>query len=357
MTPFCHAKPARWTCTTTLEGGFVMRREANAVPACGPAIHDWAIVLAGGEGSRLQSLTTTANGMSVPKQFCSFHGGPSLLHAALERAANATTRERTSVVLASHHRRWWEHLHLGLADDNIVVQPFSRGTAYGILLPLLQILHRDPNATLLVLPSDHYVRAEDVLAASLKQALARAREHDEIILLGMEPEEADPELGYIVVEREPDRAVQSVKQFVEKPIAAHARALIERGGLWNSFIFAANGAALLEVFEARTPDAVAELRGIIEQSPDLRVRDRRIAGLYETLVPLDFSRDILEHASGKLGAMTVPRCGWSDLGTPRRIADVLERRELKSAQRSAVAPHARGFLDLAARHAQLQVAR
>jgi mannose-1-phosphate guanylyltransferase len=333
-----------------------MPNEIDAVPACDSAIHNWAIVLAGGEGSRLQKLTTTSSGVCVPKQFCSFNQGPSLLHAALERAMGATASERTSVVLAQHHRRWWEHLQLGLPEDNVIAQPFSRGTAHGILLPLLQILHRDPDACVLVLPSDHYVRAEPVLAASLKQAMARTRDHDEIILLGMEPEEADPELGYIVTDGKPDRDVRTVTQFVEKPTASHARALIERGGLWNSFIFAANSASLLKAFEARCPEAVTELRSIIEQSPDRQVRDRRIAGVYETLPPLDFSRDILQRDSSRLGVIAV-RCGWSDLGTPRRVADVLDRKELRSAARRAVAPHARGFLDLAARHAQLQVAR
>lgn len=334
-----------------------MPYEIDSARANDSTLHDWAIVLAGGEGSRLHTLTTTDGGVCVPKQFCSFNEGSSLLHAALERAASATASARTSVVLARHHRRWWEHLHLGLPSDNVVVQPLSRGTAHGILLPLLHILHRDPDASVLVLPSDHYVRVERVLAASLKQALAQTRARDEIILLGMEPEEADPELGYIVTHGERSGDVRSVAQFVEKPIASRAGALIQCGGLWNTFIFAAAGAALLEAFEARCPETVAALRGIIEQSSDREVRDRRIAGLYEALPELDFSRDILQRDSSRLGVLTVPRCGWSDLGTPRRVADVLDRKELRSMAPSVAAPHARGFLDLAARHAQLQVAR
>src|SRR5690606_9545015 len=154
---------------------------------------------------------------------------------------------------------------------------------------------------------DHYVRGERVLAASLKQALAQTRTRDEIILLGMEPEEADPELGYIVTDGERSGDVRAVAQFVEKPIASRAGALIQRGGLWNTFIFAAAGAALLAAFEARCPETVAALRGIIEQSSDREVRDRRIAGLYEALPQLDFSRDILQRDSSRLGVLAVPR--------------------------------------------------
>ncbi len=68
----------------------------------------WALVLAAGEGSRLRSLTTTASGQAVPKQFCSLQGGPSLLQEALQRAAAIAPLQRTCSIVAAQHRRWWE---------------------------------------------------------------------------------------------------------------------------------------------------------------------------------------------------------------------------------------------------------
>ena len=161
--------------------------------------HNWALVLAAGEGTRLQALTTTASGVAVPKQFCSLGGGPSLLHDALQRARAVAPPERICAVVAEQHHRWWQTLSSSIPTQNIVVQPRNRGTANGILLPLLQILHRDADASLLVLPSDHYVRNETMLAESLQQAVAQIDcRHDRIILLGLTPEEADCELGYVV---------------------------------------------------------------------------------------------------------------------------------------------------------------
>lgn len=158
--------------------------------------HNWALILAGGDGTRLQSLTRMASGIAVPKQFCSLGRSGSLLHDAVTRASWVTSPERTTVVVSEHHRRWWQGLDLRVPARNLLNQPSNRGTAQGILLPLLRILQRDPEASLLVLPSDHYVSNEPVLGASLREAMREvARRPDGILLLGMTAEEPDPELG------------------------------------------------------------------------------------------------------------------------------------------------------------------
>jgi hypothetical protein len=100
---------------------------------------------------------------------------------------------------------------------------------------------------------------------------------------------------------------------------------------------------------------VASLRCIIEQSPDPVQRQRRISGFYEQLPRLDFSSDILQKQSDDLWMLTAPPCGWSDLGTPRRVAEAVLLEAAVHDPSGAMA-RARGFLDLAARHAQLQAA-
>ncbi len=310
----------------------------------------WALVLAAGEGTRLQSLTTTASGVAVPKQFCSFGGGASLLHDALARAGAVVPPERTCAVVAEHHEPWWQSLAGDMAPENIIVQPRNRGTAIGILLPLLQILHRDAEATLIVLPSDHHVRNEGVLGSRLRQAAAEAEgRRDCIVLLGFVPEEPDPELGYIVPGGERGPTVHAVSQFVEKPSQASARKLIECGGLWNSFIFAVRGQTLLRAFEARCPDVVSRMRGVIAMDADAAVKQEQLRLLYEQLPSLDFSRDFLEKSLDRLTVATVPACGWSDLGTPRRVAEALARYGATPVRDSGGLAAGRGFLDLAAR--------
>jgi mannose-1-phosphate guanylyltransferase len=309
--------------------------------------HNWALILAGGEGTRLQSLTRMASGIAVPKQFCSLGHSGSLLHDAVTRARLVASAERTTVVVSEHHRRWWQGLDLRVPARNLFSQPGNRGTAQGILLPLLRILHRDPEANLLVLPSDHYVSNELVLAASLRKAMCEViRTPEGILLLGMAAEEADPELGYIVSDGAGD--VSAVRDFVEKPDVTTARALIARGGVWNSFIFAANGQSLLRRFEQTCPDLVAEMRQIVESvSPSAQMP--RLAELYARSPNIDFSRDILQRSTDSLRVLRVPACGWSDLGTPHRVIETVQRMKSQARAFASAPADPSAFLNLAGR--------
>lgn len=327
-----------------------MQSSQQRLPRFEGAGDSWALVLAGGEGSRLQSLTTLASGLAVPKQFCSFGGGATLLNDALRRASVIAAPERACAIVSEHHARWWQSIPMSLPKENLIVQPCNRGTAVGILLPLLQILHRDPGASLVVLPSDHYVRNEAVLASSLRTAVREVeRRSDRIVLLGLTPEEADPELGYIVPMGEGGPNAREVSQFIEKPSAASANALIERGGLWNSFIFAAHGQTLLRAFEARCPDVVASLRKIVTSDADDDAKRTDLGAVYERLPCIDFSRDVLQTSLRYLTVAAVPPCGWSDLGTPRRVAETFMRYASSFGEQAALlVEEGEGFLDLAA---------
>jgi mannose-1-phosphate guanylyltransferase len=86
------------------------------------------------------------------------------LGEALQRCDAVAEPDHITVIVASGHRRWWLPLLREMPTANVIVQPSNRGTANGILLPLLHIMARDPDARIVLLPSDHYVRDERVLA-------------------------------------------------------------------------------------------------------------------------------------------------------------------------------------------------
>ncbi len=313
----------------------------------------WAIVLAAGEGRRLRGLTTTRSGLAIPKQFCSLEHGPSLLQEAIERAAGITDRGRICTVVAARHQRWWRGQLGGMPPENIIVQPENRGTASGVLLPLLTIVGRDPQARVVLLPSDHHVRDEWQLGQALRFAAAPpAADRPELLLLGLEPRSADPQLGYIVPRRDPGRAHHGVQRFVEKPDAARAAALVDQGALWNTFIIAADGPALLRLFERRCPDILAAMREAVESVAGARQVNERLAGLYRLLPELDFSRAVLEGQEQHLRVLPVPECGWSDLGTPDRVAEALDGLRSRRSRRER-RPEGGVLLSLAARHRQL----
>jgi mannose-1-phosphate guanylyltransferase len=314
----------------------------------------WAIVLAGGEGSRLRSLTTTALGVSVPKQFCSLRGGNSLLLEALKRAEAVASPEHICTVVSQQHRVWWDPALSAVPEANVIVQPRNCGTANGILLPLLHIMMRDPGARIVLLPSDHHVRDEQVLAAALRRAVQElSTRRDQILLIGILPEAEDPDLGYIVPGSR-DGAVSTVDRFVEKPDVLLARNLVEAGALWNAFIVATSARALLQIFIQRFPKVVIGMQAVVAQSqftPDLSVA---AMDLYRDLPYVDFSRQILQGAESVLRVLQVPCCGWSDLGTPKRLAATLQALpQSRDCPDDALNPLA-GFLNLAMQHARLQ---
>jgi mannose-1-phosphate guanylyltransferase len=286
----------------------------------------WSIVLAGGDGKRLRCLTTDAHGVSVPKQYCSLQGGVSLLRLAFERAARVSLWHRITAVVAEQHHDWWKPECEDLPATNTVPQPINRGTAPGVLLPLLAVLSRDPDPLLVVYPSDHFVADEDALEDAVRHGLAQvARDPEKVVLLGMTPDDVDSAFGWIVPGDAADGAPNPVERFVEKPPASLAMRLLERGGLWNSFILVARGRTLLDLYRQRIPGLLTGMKDALELDRLSGGGSRHMNLLYEGLDATDFSRNLLQGAESRLSVVPVRPCGWSDLGTPERVARCVEQ--------------------------------
>jgi mannose-1-phosphate guanylyltransferase len=282
-------------------------------------LNTWALVLAGGDGTRLQGLTRNVHGVVVPKQYCSLLGGPSLLQEALQRAATVAPMQRVCAVVAAQHRHWWTSMLKYLPSRNVIVQPHNRGTAHGVLLPLLRIIERDPDATVVMLPADHHLRREEILIESLRSAADLAHQDaDSVYLLGLEPDEPDTELGYILPACSSREGACPVLKFVEKPSESRAKALLQQGALWNSFMIAASARALLRLFDSTFDSAISAMRDLGGAEMDMA---------YQHLRSVDFSRDVLQGRAGGLKVLPVPPCGWTDLGTPKRVGLTLLRLE------------------------------
>jgi len=284
--------------------------------------HTWAVVLAAGDGKRLAGLTTDHQGRHVPKQFCSIHGGPSLFGLALARARALVPQDRVCAVVAKAHEHWWQPMSREMQAGNLIVQPRNRGTGNGVLLALTHILKRAPQARLIFLPADHHVLAEEKLIQTMLSAMAdmpvRSRE---IFLLGIEPDDADPELGYIIPQKTAKNDAQGVRHFVEKPSRAVAGKLIEEGGLWNSGVFAVSGDRLLELFQPRYSANVLGIKSAIDKMADPISPSWALGNLYERIAEVDFSHHVLQFHVGDLRVVPVPHCGWTDLGSSQRISD------------------------------------
>jgi mannose-1-phosphate guanylyltransferase len=283
----------------------------------------WVVVLAAGQGRRLSRLTTDASGRSTPKQFCSLRGARTLLDDALERARTLTEPERTLVVVSAEHREHWSALRERLPAGNVLVQPRDRGTTAGLLLPLHTLLARDPRARVAILPSDHHVARERVLASALRRALSECgTDPRAVILLGIAPDAPDTELGWI--QPLPGRWVlRGVERFVEKPPAATARELLAQEAVWNSFLMVGAAQAFRELCARRLPH-VAHAFACSFAGPR-EPGEAELERLYDAIPSADLSHEVLQGSEPYLRVLLTPPCGWSDLGTPARVAACLSR--------------------------------
>jgi mannose-1-phosphate guanylyltransferase len=284
----------------------------------------WAAILAGGEGTRLRPLTEVIAGDSRPKQFCALLGHETLLEWTWRRAAAVIDPARIVTVLTRAHRRFFLPLVAGLPARCLVVQPQARGTAAAILYALARIAAREPTGAVAILPSDHWV-SNDVLFMDHVEAAFDAveRRPDLVVLLGIAPEAPETDYGWIEPgEAIPPTGLRRVRRFWEKPGASLARALLERGGLWNSFVVVAGIPALRSLVRAAVPEmdaAFAALRGAFDTDAEEGV----VARLYAALPSINFSDRVLAARPANLAVLPVRGVAWSDWGKPERVLATL----------------------------------
>jgi len=288
----------------------------------------WAIILAGGDGRRLSSYTRQLTGRPTPKQFCRLIGRKSLLQQTMERLSLIVDPEHTLMALTRTHERHYAPLIADLSARQLVIQPANRDTAPAILYCLLRLSVRSPQASVALIPSDHYVSDDRLFMRHVERAFrAVHRQGDLIVLLGIPPEAA--ETGYGWIEPASDslstvNPIYPVRGFWEKPTASFARELFARRCLWNSFVVVARVQTLLHVFEDRLPQLS---HAFIRVLPALETEYERqaIERLYFRLQPANFSQRILASAGVNLVVLPVLGLQWSDLGDARRVMETLCR--------------------------------
>ena len=277
----------------------------------------WTIVLAAGDGSRLQDVTRDWRGLAVPKQFCSFQGGRTMIQVTLERAKRVAPPDHVIPIVAAHHAAWWEGELSELPVENVVVQPENRGTAPGVLLPLLTILRRWRRPAVTILPTDHHVEDERALTEAVERALSILEPKDSrVIVLGMRPDSPEPDYGWVDVGTAGPDGLRLAHSIMEKPGAQVAEQLFRTGALWNSFILVARGEALLRLFEETQPLLVQLFTSTMRHHGWTPATLRH---LYGAIPDVDFTRDVLARMTDHVRVLPVKPCGWMDIGTPERL--------------------------------------
>jgi mannose-1-phosphate guanylyltransferase len=269
----------------------------------------------------------------LPKQYINFTGTRSMLEHTCHRAQRLIPAHKLFVIVAKEHLAFHEVRHqlASMPPEALVIQPSNRETAPGVLLPLLHIYKRYPNAIVAVLPSDHFVLEEELFMRHVEHAF-RLVESDasRIVLLGLEPEAPDPEYDYIIpgsrIEANVPDSARQVEMFVEKPSMQAAKKIIARGALWNTMVMVFACKTLLTVIQQAAPTLYHSLTPLLETlgTPDEQIALERI---YQNLSALNFSKGVLEvlpfeHRRALL-VLPVRGVTWSDWGTADHLSSTV----------------------------------
>lgn len=289
----------------------------------------WSIILAGGEGERVKPLVQRWLGRHRPKQYCAFVGSRSMFQHTLDRASHLTPPERTLAVIAQNHQHealvQLQQSYSGTA----LVQPSNRDTAAGVYLPLTYIRARNPSATVVLFPSDHFVYPEERFLAVVQQAISAAEAFpDRLVLLGVQPDRLELEYGWIQpgasLAETPDGSVRTVSSFLEKPSAAQADTALRAGALWNTLVLTAKLETLWTIGWECFPDMMA-LFEQLGQAVDHSDEGRVLESIYQEMPAYNFSSALLQRAAARVAVMELTGVLWSDWGKPERIMDILQR--------------------------------
>ena len=274
------------------------------------------VVLCGGVGTRLWPLSRK----SYPKQFVPLIGEKSLFPACAERmVSDADVTFSDPLILTNSDFRFivTEQLQeVGINPGAVLIEPEGRNTAPAILAAALHVAQTDPDAILLVAPSDHVLPDVGTFRAAVARGVAAIEAQPDLVTFGITPDRPETGYGYLELAAVPDGsgAVVPLSGFVENPEAAAAQAMLEDGRyLWNSGIFLFAAKDIIAAFEEHAADLVGPVRASVARAQGdlgfLRLDPEAWADV--TDISIDYA--VMERAEN-LSAVPFTG-GWSDLGS------------------------------------------
>ncbi|TCW78838.1 mannose-1-phosphate guanylyltransferase/mannose-6-phosphate isomerase [Burkholderia sp. SRS-46] len=282
------------------------------------------IILCGGNGSRLWPMSRS----NCPKQYLKLAGDDTLLQQTARRAA-AVPNAAPPIVIANNEHRFLvaEQLrHSGIAPRTIVLEPFGRNTAPAIAIAARFALRDDPDALLLVLPSDHVVQDEQAFVAAIGSAFDIAQA-GRLVTFGIPP--TSPHTGYGYIRRGAalvaHDGIHAVDAFVEKPDHERATAFAQDGRhYWNSGMFLLNAATYIADLERHAPEVGRQAALALEHAQQDYDFLRIDADSFSTCPDISIDYAVMEKTD-RAAVVAAHNLGWSDIGSWSALADIMPR--------------------------------
>jgi mannose-1-phosphate guanylyltransferase len=290
-----------------------------------PSAHNYVLIMAGGAGTRLWPISRQQR----PKQFQSFVGEETLLQHIVGIASTVVPTDHLYFMATPEFAAVIKEQIPGIAPENLLFEPARRDNGPAIVLGMLQIQQRDPEACVAILWSDHLIQKPEALTVTLQGAFEAAKHHaDHMIVIGAHPTRPDTGLGWIQMGKEvgiyQDTPLFRVKRFVEKPDLAQATQFLNRWEyLWNVGYKIVTVRTFFERLASVQPDLVKPLQELRK----LTAADQaeKIATPYEKLPKLSIEYLLTQYMDDLL---VVPAdLGWSDIGNWETLHDVLKEQK------------------------------
>jgi mannose-1-phosphate guanylyltransferase len=281
----------------------------------------YAIIMAGGIGSRFWPISRT----SYPKQFIDILGtGKTLIQNTYDRFLKICPKENIFVVTNESYTGLVKEQLPGMKEQQILTEPVMRNTAPCVAYGCFKIETMNPDAAIVVAPSDHLILDEAAFITAIEKSLKTATEQNCLITLGIKPSRPDTGYGYIqYTDQTLNDEFHKVKTFTEKPTVDIARTFIQSGDfLWNAGIFVWSAKAIVEAFNNYLPEMheiFAEARSVYNSDEEKSF----VHKIYQRCINISIDYGIMEKASN---VYVLPsEFGWSDLGTWASIYQLAEK--------------------------------
>lgn len=284
--------------------------------------NNYVLIMAGGVGSRFWPKSRN----NFPKQFLDVLGiGKSLLQLTYERFLKLCPQENIFIVTNSQYRDIIKDQLSGITDNQLICEPSRNNTAPCIAYASFKVAALDPEANIVVAPSDHFILYEDKFLEKIEQALDYTEKHEALVTLGIAPTRPDTGYGYIKYESAADNGVHKVAQFKEKPSLEKAKEFLAEGNyVWNAGIFIWKASSILSGLKKYS----TAIHSLFEKGADLYNTDAERAFIdehYPTSPNISIDYAIMEQADN---VYTIPaEFGWSDLGTWASLYEAAPKNE------------------------------
>ena len=260
----------------------------------------WAVILAGGVGSRFWPMSTPAR----PKQLLPLVTDEPLLVASVRRLQALAPLDRTLILTNASLVGAVAALLPDLPHENIIAEPSPAGTAAALAWAATEIERRgEPDSVMVCVHADWSIGDESEFRRSLSEAADVAARHRSLVTVGIIPSRADPGFGYIQPGEPMDSVARRVARFVEKPERAAAERMVRDGYLWNSGIFVWRADDFLDELRTHTP----------EVAPALAASGGSIATFFGAVKSVSVDVGVLERSAKVL--VLPGEFGWDDVGT------------------------------------------